>query len=99
MKVRWSKRSRESLTNIYDYIFEDSPQNAEMVIKTLIDLGNSLSNPKIENSQDLIINDERFRFIPKWSYKIIYERTENEVIILDVFNVNQNPGKLLSLKS
>jgi len=99
MKVRWSKRSRESLTNIYDYIFEDSPQNAEMVIKTLIDLGNSLSNPKIEYSQDLIINDERFRFIPKWSYKIIYERTENEVIILDVFNVNQNPGKLLSLKS
>lgn len=99
MKVRWSKRSRESLTNIYDYIFEDSPQNAEMVIKTLIDLGNSLSNPKIENSQDLIINDERFRFIPKWSYKIIYERTENDVIILDVFNVNQNPGKLLSLKS
>lgn len=99
MKVRWSKRSRESLANIYDYIFEDSPQNAEMVIKTLIDLGNSLSNPKIENSQDLIINDERFRFIPKWSYKIIYERTENEVIILDVFNVNQNPGKLLSLKS
>ena len=99
MRVRWSELSKESLANIYDFIFEDSPQNAEMVITSLIALGESLSNPKIEYSQDLIINDQRYRFIPKWSYKIIYERTVKEVIILDVFNVNQNPQKLEKLKS
>lgn len=99
MKVRWSIQSKQSLTNIYDFISEQSPQNAEMVVNTLIELGESLSNPRVEYSQDLIINDKRYRFIPKWSYKIIYKRTVKEVIILDVFNVNQNPQKLEKLKS
>lgn len=39
MRVRWSELSKESLANIYDFIFEDSPQNAEMVITSLIALG------------------------------------------------------------
>jgi len=36
MKVVWSNQAKESLAQIYDYIFEDSPQNAENVIETLI---------------------------------------------------------------
>lgn len=97
MKVRWSIQAMESLALIYDYIYKDSPQNAELVVNKLIDLGNSLSDPNLEYSMDLIINDKRFRFIPKWSYKIIYERQNKEVLVLDVFSVHQNPGKLLNL--
>src|SRR5690606_6687049 len=99
MRVRWSELSKKSLANIYDFIFEDSPQNAEMVITTLIALGESLSDHKIEYTQDLVINTKQFHFIIKWSNKIIYKTTVNEVIILDVFNVNQNPERLESLKS
>ncbi|HKK82149.1 MAG TPA: type II toxin-antitoxin system RelE/ParE family toxin [Prolixibacteraceae bacterium] len=94
MKVIWSKLAKESLAQIYDYIFEDSPQNAEMVFNTLFELGNSLSDEKVEYAKDLIINEERFRIIPKWSYKIIYERTESLVIILDIFNTYRNPKRL-----
>jgi plasmid stabilization system protein ParE len=98
MKVLWSDQAKENLAQIYDYIFEDSPQNAENVIETLIEIGNSLSDKRFDYSKDLIINEERFKSIPKWSYKIVYERTEDEVIILDVFNTNQNPEKLKKLK-
>jgi len=97
MKVKWSIQAMQSLTLIYDYIYKDSPQNAKVVFNTLLDLGNSLSDPSVEYAMDPILNDKRFRFIPKWSFKIIYERRNEVVVILDVFSSNQNPEKLLDL--
>ncbi len=37
--VVWSKASLDSLESIYSFIFSKSPQNAEMVIETLLILG------------------------------------------------------------
>ena len=87
----------ESLAKIYDDIFIDSPQNATMVFAALYDLGNSLSDERFEYSKELIINKEKFRFIPKWSYKIIYERKIDKVAIIDIFNSRQNPDKLVDI--
>lgn len=98
MKVTWSNQAKESLAHIYDYIFEDSPQNAAMVFDTLLELGDSLANEKVEYSKDTIINNERYRSLPKWNYKIIYERTKSGVIILDIFNTNRNPKLLHKYK-
>ncbi|WP_416337319.1 type II toxin-antitoxin system RelE/ParE family toxin [Galbibacter sp. EGI 63066] len=50
MLVVWSEEAKNSLTDIYDYIFSDSPQNAEMVLDTLLELGNSLGNPSAPQS-------------------------------------------------
>lgn len=87
----------KSLGKIYDYIFEKSPKNALMVFETLLELGNKLSDERFEYSKELIINEEKYRYISKWSYKIIYERKINKVVIIDVFNSNQNPNKLLEM--
>ena len=97
-KVEWSEEAKESLADIYDYNFESSPQNAEYVIETLLELGNTLKDSRFDYSKDLIINSDRFRFIPKWSYKIIYERKNNEVKIIDVFGTKQNPEILKKYK-
>lgn len=97
MKVVWTEKARESLFNIYNFIYEKSPQNAMMVLDELISLGNSLNDPKLEYSKDLIVNDESIRFVVKWSYKIVYERALDQVVIIDVFNSKQNPDKLLKL--
>lgn len=97
-KVIWSDEAKESLADIYDYIFEDSPQNAEHVIDTLITLGSSLEDTRFDYSRDLIIDNDRFRSIPKWSYKIIYERKKNEVRIIDIFGTKQNPEILKKYK-
>lgn len=98
MHVIWSTQARESLAQIYDFIYEDSPHNAEAVFNTLLELGNSLSDKKVEYAKDPIINEDCYRSISKWSYKIIYERTKSSAIILDVFNTNRNPIRLRKYK-
>lgn len=77
--------------------FEKSPQNALMVFDELTALGDSLKDKKLEYSKDLLVNEETVRVVSKWSYKIIYERISNEVIIIDVFGSHQSPKKLLNL--
>lgn len=94
MEVVWSSEAMQSLTLIYDYIFEESPKNANKVLETLLDLGDSLGDERFEYSKELIINEDKYRCIPKWNYKIIYERKTNKVVILDVFSTKQNPDKL-----
>ncbi|MFY0481979.1 type II toxin-antitoxin system RelE/ParE family toxin [Flavobacterium sp. PLA-1-15] len=94
MNVVWSEEASNSLTNIYFYILEDSPQNAEMVIEKIIELAEKLQDESFEYSIDPIINKVKFRHISIWSYKIIYERTNDQVIILDIFDGRQNPKKL-----
>jgi plasmid stabilization system protein ParE len=97
LKVVWSNQAKFSLLEIYEFIAKHSMQNAVMVIETLTALGESLSNENLEYSKDIILDDERFRSVTKWSFKIVYERTKSKVIILDVFNSHQNPKKLIKL--
>jgi toxin ParE1/3/4 len=94
MNVIWSHEARKSLSEIYNYIFEDSPQNAEMVLDKIIESVESLQDERYDYAIDPIINKEKFRHISIWSYKIIYERTNDKVLILDIFNGKQNPDKL-----
>ena len=39
----WSKNSVASLQEIYDYIYFESPQNADLVINILFELGDKLN--------------------------------------------------------
>lgn len=96
-KVIWTGEATDSLLNIYKHIFEKSPQNALMVFDELTKLGNSLKDDKLEYSKDLIVNDEAIRVVSKWGYKIIYERTSNKVIIIEIFGSYQDPNKLLNI--
>lgn len=94
MNVVWSLEATESLSEIYNYILKDSPQNAEMVLDKIIELVESLHDERYEFAMDPIISKERFRHISIWSYKIIYERKQDSVLILDIFNAKQNPNQL-----
>ena len=42
-----------------------------MDFNSLYDSGNSLSDQRFEYSKELIIDKDKFRYITKWSYKII----------------------------
>ena len=96
MKVVWSEQAKESLQNIYFYIYSKSPQNAVSVLDALLALGESLADQNKEFSLDPIINKQKFKHISRWSNKIIYERTDGQVIILDVFDGRQDPAKLFN---
>jgi toxin ParE1/3/4 len=95
MKVVWTEQARLSLANIYEYIFRDSPQAASHVLNTILLKAESLSDPRVEFPADPHADNKKYRFILQWSYKIVYERTENQVIIVDIFHTRRDPGKFV----
>lgn len=79
---------------LYDYIFGESPQNADLVVDTLFDLGEKLNIFPEKNPKEPLFNSEKIRFFPKWNYKIIYRIEENRIYILDVFSTLQDYRKV-----
>jgi toxin ParE1/3/4 len=92
--VEWSEESIFSMQSIYDYIFEESPQNADLVIDTLFDLGGKLNIFPEKNPKEPLYNSEEIRFFPKWNYKIIYRIEKNRIYILDIFSTLQDYRKV-----
>lgn len=88
--VEWSEDSISSLQSIYDYIFAESPQNADLVIDTLFDLGEKLNIFPEKNPKEPLYNSEKIRFFPKWNYKLIYRIEEDRIYILDIFSTLQD---------
>lgn len=67
-----------------------------MVKRELVKLAHSLNDfpEKFSVEEYLADQPESFRSVSKWSYKIIYEVTEEYIIILDVFHTSQHPAKI-----
>jgi plasmid stabilization system protein ParE len=87
--IVWESRAEQELQDIYDYIFLDSPQNAENVINELVSIAESVSNMPYKYPKEPYFNDENIRFVPKWSYKIIYLIGDIDITILSIFNTSQ----------
>jgi plasmid stabilization system protein ParE len=99
LPIRWDKQAKENLDNIYKYIAEDSVTAARNVKKALIKLAHSLNDfpEKFSVEEFLASEPENYRSVSKWSYKIIYEVTENYIIIVDVFHTSQYPDKIIKI--
>lgn len=41
--VFWSEKVLISLQSVYDYIFKESPENADLVVDTLFEIGDKLN--------------------------------------------------------
>ncbi|WP_324069282.1 MAG: type II toxin-antitoxin system RelE/ParE family toxin [Flavobacterium sp.] len=88
--VLWSKASLDSLETIYNFIFENSPQNAEMVVDTLLNLGDDLAKFPERNPKEPLYNDESIRYFPKWNFKIVYRIEENRILIINIYSTKMN---------
>jgi len=42
-------------------------------------------------------NKGNFRFVSKWNYKIVFEITRKEIIIIDIFHTAQSPDKIVDV--
>ena len=89
--VIWSKNAIASIQDIYDFIYTQSPQNANLVIDTLFDLGEKLNLFPEKNPIEPLFNHNDIRFFPKWNFKIVYRIELNRIYILDIFSTLQNP--------
>ena len=96
LPVIWDREARQSLKEIYNYIKKDSPPNARSVRKELLKLAGSLGNFPEKYPREPFLEDEmeNFRSVVKWSWKIIYEVTDDAIIILMIFHTSQHPDKI-----
>jgi plasmid stabilization system protein ParE len=88
--VVWSKASLDSLETIYNFIFENSPQNAEMVVDALLNLGDDLAKFPERNPREPLYDDESIRYFPKWNFKIVYRIEENRILIINIYSTKMN---------
>jgi len=100
LPIRWDNLAKENLNGIYDYIAEDSISAARYVKKELIKLAGSLNDfpEKYSKEEYLADEPENYRSVAKWSYKIIYEVTDECIIIADIFHTSQHPNKIKRIK-
>lgn len=97
LPIRWDRLAKENLDAIYDYIAEDSVAAARKVKKTLVKLASTLNDfpEKFSCEEYLADEPENYRSMSKWSYKIIYEVTDECIIIADIFHTSQHPSKMI----
>ena len=63
--VIWSPNVIESIQNSYNYSYTKSPQNADLVVETLFDLGVKLNLFPEKNPIEPLFNSQEIRFFPK----------------------------------
>ena len=93
LRIIWTPTARLGIEDAYEWIFKDSPQNAEMVIDDLLKLigkipefpaRHPLDRFKLENPGD-------HRAFEKHNYRVTYFHTDSVIVILRIRHVKQNP--------
>jgi len=96
-KVVWQVEARSSLRKIYCYIKkQESPQQAAKVRSEIKKEGDNLGFMPHKYTMDPFLEKYRrnIRFKAIWSYKLVYEITEEHIIILDVIHTSRNPKNM-----
>ena len=95
--VIWTIKAIVSLQNLHNFIKTESPESAKKVITALVSLGNTLSTLpyRFPLEPNLIDEPEKFRFVVKWNYKLIYTIEDDQVMIVEVFDTRRDPSKIL----
>lgn len=97
LKIIWDNEAKKSLQNIYNYIKgRESIEVAKKVRNIIFTQAKSLHDfpEKFEREHHLEDEVGNFRYKVIWSYKIIYEVTEESIFILDIFHTSRDPSEI-----
>jgi plasmid stabilization system protein ParE len=97
LKIIWDNEAKKSLQNIYNYIKgRESIEAAKKVRNKIFTQAKSLQDfpEKFEREHHLEDEVGNFRYKVIWSYKIIYEVTEESIFILDIFHTSRDPSEI-----
>ncbi len=95
MQIIWDSKANTDLSENIKYIARKSPQNALMVLDTLLELPNSIIKFPFSYPIEPFYNNENVRFITKWSFKMVYYIKSDTIYIMRVFNTNMEPTRIL----
>jgi len=96
--ITWEDAAIKALKRIYKYLAKsNSKQAAVHIRKELVTLANTLRKFPDGHPLEPALRKrpEKFRFVKKWNYKLIFSVRESQVIIHYVFHIKQNPDKLI----
>jgi plasmid stabilization system protein ParE len=90
--VIWTEKAADSLNFFFEFIEKDSPAAAKKVKREIVLVARQLSkNAEMYQLDELYGNSEmNVRRFFRWSYKVVYQVFEKEVVILDVFHTRSN---------
>lgn len=100
-RILWDNEAKKSLHTIYQYIkHRESIGQAKRVRKKIIEEVRKISLFPQKSSREPNLKSEKgdFRFKVIWSYKIIYEVTENSILILDIFHTSRDPEDISTMQ-
>ena len=86
MRIRWTEQAVEDLAGIKAYIARDSLMLAQLVVVRLYTAVDQLA--LFPDSGRIVPerNDPSLRELVRPPYRIVYERTDDQVVILTVFH-------------
>ena len=95
-KLVWTAKAESSLEYIYEYIKEDSPQNARKVKNEIQKTARKLlKNPEIYQVDEYYPNNpDDIRRYFNWSYRTVYEVRDEAIVILNIYHTSLDPSKM-----
>lgn len=101
MKIVWSEFAIASLKSIFEYYkIKVSRRIAQKIRWQILQSTKQLiSNPESGQIESYMDNfNQNYRYLLSGNYKIIYRVKKDKIFINDVFDVRQNPNKMIDEK-
>ena len=94
-KVEWTNRAKASLDYFCDIIGKDSLSNARKVRKEIVLVSKKLSkNPYLFQIDEYYPdNPGNIRRYFKWSYRIVYQVSDEKITVLNVYHTGTDPNQ------
>ena len=91
--IAWDKAALTSLQKAFEYIKQDSPQNALKVRDSILKIVRSLPNHPLKFPPDKFKNNNTgsYRAFEKYSLRVAYRVSSKEIKILRIRHVKQEP--------
>jgi len=99
--IIWTIPAKTDLQKIYSFLTEVSEIIADKQIERILNKTEHLiTGFKAIGQKEPLLNEMKFiyRYLVQDNYKIIYRYTEDEIIVIRVFDTRQNPLKIKRFK-
>jgi plasmid stabilization system protein ParE len=96
MKIIWHADALHTLHESFDYIKQQSPQNALLVLEQLLDFGDHLGlfPDKFPFCRKSVLRRKKLHCVTYLNHTFIYGVKKNQLYIFNLVHASQHPKKL-----
>lgn len=93
-KIIWTMAAVEAIDEFCEYIHRESPSAARRVKREIVLTAKKLAtNSEMYQLDEFFTEQKNIRRFFRWSYRIVYQVLEKEVVILGVFHSSSPPDE------